>query len=208
MTSLPLHYQPQAKIDGEVFGFEALLRWTHPKRGLVPPATFIPLAEQNGMIAEIGEWTLRQACREAASWPSAVAGRRQSVAGPVPPWRSGRAWCIRSSWTPAWRPGAFELEITEGVLINDPPRALAILRRLKLLGVKIAMDDFGTGYASLSSLAVVPLRQAQDRQDLRVRRGVQSPVGGDRACRDRPRQGAEDSGDRRRRRDRGRAGRS
>ena len=65
---LTLHYQPQAKIDGEVFGLEALLRWEHPKHGLVPPRTFIPLAEQNGMIGEIGEWTLREACREAASW--------------------------------------------------------------------------------------------------------------------------------------------
>ena len=87
---LLLHYQPQAKIDGEVFGFEALVRWQSPKHGLVSPGTFIPLAEQNGTIVEIGEWTLREACREAASWDAAAADRRQSLAGAVPLRRSRR----------------------------------------------------------------------------------------------------------------------
>jgi diguanylate cyclase (GGDEF)-like protein len=152
---LAVHYQPQAKIDGEVFGFEALLRWQHPKHGLVPPTTFIPLAEQNGMIGEIGEWTLRQVCREAASWTSPlqiginlspVQFRYGDLAGLV------HAILIETGLAPS----RLELEITEGLLINDPPRALSILRRLKLLGVKIAMDDFGTGYASLSSLQSFP----------------------------------------------------
>ena len=152
---LALHYQPQAKIDGEVFGLEALLRWQHPKRGLVPPTTFIALAEQNGMIGEIGEWTLREACREAASWTaplqiginlSPVQFRYGDLASLV------HAILLETGLAP----GRLELEITEGVLINDPPRALSILRRLKLLGVKIAMDDFGTGYASLSSLQSFP----------------------------------------------------
>ena len=154
-NELVLHYQPQAKIDGEVFGFEALVRWHHPKYGLVPPGTFIPLAEQNGMIAEIGEWALRQACREAASWPnplqiginlSPIQFRHGDLAGLV------HLILLDTGLAPP----RLELEITEGVLISDPPRALSILRRLKLLGVKIAMDDFGTGYASLSSLQSFP----------------------------------------------------
>jgi predicted signal transduction protein with EAL and GGDEF domain len=149
---LALYYQPQAKIDGKVFGLEALLRWKHPKHGFIPPAIFIGLAEQNGMI---GEWTLRQACREAASWSaplqiginlSPVQFRYGDLAALV------HEILIETGLAPA----RLELEITEGVLINDPARALSILRRLKLLGVKIAMDDFGTGYASLSSLQSFP----------------------------------------------------
>ena len=103
---LVLDYQPQAKIDGEVFGFEALLRWHHPKHGLVPPATFIALAEQNGMIGEIGEWTLRQACREAASGPcrcrSASTFRPSSSATAT--WRAS---CISSCWRPGSRQGGW-----------------------------------------------------------------------------------------------------
>ncbi|MGB6702388.1 putative bifunctional diguanylate cyclase/phosphodiesterase [Methyloceanibacter sp.] len=144
-----LHYQPQAKIDGEVFGFEALVRWFHPTRGLVPPSTFIPLAEQSGMIAEVGEWTLRQACTEAASWPRPL--HRSSSVMVIWP-----ASCKSVLADTGLAPGRLELEITEGVLINDQTRALATLRRPKLLGVKIAMDDFGTGYASLSGLQSFP----------------------------------------------------
>ena len=152
---LLLHYQPQAKIDGEVFGFEALLRWHHPHHGFVPPTTFIPLAEQNGMIGEIGEWTLREACREAASWNAPMQiGINLSPAQ----FRYGDLANLVHSilLETGLAPGRLELEITEGVLIGDPQRALSILRRLKLLGVKIAMDDFGTGYASLSSLQSFP----------------------------------------------------
>jgi diguanylate cyclase (GGDEF)-like protein len=152
---LRLHYQPQATIDGDVFGFEALVRWQHPKRGLVSPRTFIGLAEQNGLIVDIGEWTLRQACREAASWTvplqigvnlSPVQFRYGDLANMV------HAVLFETGLDPK----RLELEITEGVLINDSARALSILRRLKTLGVKIAMDDFGTGYASLSSLQSFP----------------------------------------------------
>jgi EAL domain-containing protein (putative c-di-GMP-specific phosphodiesterase class I) len=152
---LALHYQPQARIDGQVFGFEALLRWNHPQRGLVPPGTFIPLAEQNGMIAEIGEWTLRQACTEAVSWP-----RPLQIGVNLSPvqFRHGDLVSLVQSVLAdtGLAPSRLELEITEGVLINDQARALATLRRLKLLGVKIAMDDFGTGFASLSGLQSFP----------------------------------------------------
>jgi diguanylate cyclase (GGDEF)-like protein len=152
---LALEYQPQAKIEGEVFGFEALVRWHHPQKGLMPPATFITLAEQNGLINEIGEWTLREACREAASWSSPLQigvnlSPIQFRHGDLP----GLVHQILLDTGLA--PARLELEITEGVLIGDPSRALSILRRLKILGVKIAMDDFGTGYASLSSLQSFP----------------------------------------------------
>jgi diguanylate cyclase (GGDEF)-like protein len=150
-----LNYQPQATIGGQVFGFEALLRWQHPRHGLVPPGTFIALAEQNGLIIEIGEWTLRQACREAVSWKTPLQiGVNLS---PVQ-FRYGDLPNLVHSvlFDTGLAAHRLELEITEGVLINDPARALSILRRIKALGVKIVMDDFGTGYASLSSLQSFP----------------------------------------------------
>jgi diguanylate cyclase (GGDEF)-like protein len=152
---LHLHYQPQATIDGEVFGFEALVRWQHPKRGLVMPDAFITLAEQNGLIVELGEWVLRQACREAAAWanPLQIGVNLSPVQfryGDLP--NLIHTILLQTGLAPH----RLELEITEGVLINDSARALSILRRLKALGVKIAMDDFGTGYSSLSSLQSFP----------------------------------------------------
>jgi predicted signal transduction protein with EAL and GGDEF domain len=154
-NELRLHYQPQATIDGDVFGFEALARWQHAKHGIVPPNTFITLAEQNGSIVEIGEWALRQACRDAASWknPLQIGVNLSPVQfryGDLP--SLVHAVLLETGLAPE----RLELEITEGVLINDSLRALSILRRLKALGVKIAMDDFGTGYASLSSLQSFP----------------------------------------------------
>jgi diguanylate cyclase (GGDEF)-like protein/PAS domain S-box-containing protein len=152
---LVLHYQPQASIGGEVKGFEALVRWRHPTRGLVPPGIFIPLAEESGNIIEIGEWTLREACREAASWskPLQVAINLSPVQfrhGDLP----GLVHSVLLET--GLPPGRLELEITEGVLIGDYSRAISILRRLKTLGVRIAMDDFGTGYSSLSYLHAFP----------------------------------------------------
>ena len=83
-NELLLYYQPQAQIDGEVTGFEALVRWRHPTRGLIPPGTFIPIAEECGLILTIGEWILRESCREAASWPQPLEHRHQSFADPIP----------------------------------------------------------------------------------------------------------------------------
>jgi diguanylate cyclase (GGDEF)-like protein/PAS domain S-box-containing protein len=152
---LTLHYQPQAHIDGEIIGFEALARWQHPTRGAVPPATFIPLAEESGLIVAMSEWILRQACHEAASWPrplqiavnlSPVQFRHGDLAGLV------HAVLLETGLSP----DRLELEVTEGVLIDDFSRAVSILRRLKSLGVRIAMDDFGTGYSSLSYLQSFP----------------------------------------------------
>jgi diguanylate cyclase (GGDEF)-like protein len=154
-NELRLHYQPQATIDGKIFGFEALLRWQHPKHGMVPPSTFVPLAEQNGLIIEIGEWVLRESCREAASWkvPLQISVNLSPVQ-----FRYGDLQNLVHTvlFQSGLSPKRFELEITEGVLIDDPSHALSILRRLKALGLKIAMDDFGTGYASLSSLQSFP----------------------------------------------------
>lgn len=152
---LVLHYQPQARIDGEIFGFEALARWHHPKHGLVSPTAFVSLAEQDGTIVEIGEWTLRQACKDAASWASPL-----QIAVNLSPvqFRFGDLVGLVHSilYETGLAPGRLELEITEGVLIRDRATALSVLRRLKALGVRVSMDDFGTGYASLSSLQSFP----------------------------------------------------
>jgi diguanylate cyclase (GGDEF)-like protein len=152
---LSLHYQPQARIDGEIIGFEALLRWHHPRHGLVPPATFIPIAEESSLIIPISEWVLREACREAASWPRPlqIAVNLSSVQfryGDLPTTVHG---ILLETGLSSRR---LELEITESVLIDDLPRAVSMLRRLKTLGVRIAMDDFGTGYSSLSYLQAFP----------------------------------------------------
>jgi diguanylate cyclase (GGDEF)-like protein len=146
-----LHYQPLFRISGDAIGFEALARWKSPTRGMVPPSTFIPIAEENSLIIPIGEWAIHEACREAASWP-----RPLTIAVNVSPIQfhhgdlPGLVHSILLETGLA--PGRLELEITEGVLIDDFSRALSILSRLKSLGVKIVLDDFGTGYSSLSYL--------------------------------------------------------
>jgi diguanylate cyclase (GGDEF)-like protein/PAS domain S-box-containing protein len=154
-NQLRLLFQPQATIDGTVVGFEALLRWQHPTRGLVSPNDFIPIAEDSGIIIAIGEWVLREACQQAASWPrplqvavnlSPVQFKHGDLAGIV----------HKILFETGLAPSRLELEITEGVLIGDFSRAVSILRRIKALGVKIAMDDFGTGYSSLSYLQSFP----------------------------------------------------
>jgi diguanylate cyclase (GGDEF)-like protein len=148
---LLLHYQPQLRMSGEHIGFEALARWQCPKRGMVSPGVFIPLAEESSLIIKMGEWVLRESCREAASWP-----RPLTIAVNISPiqFRHGDLPGLVHSvlLETGLAPGRLELEITEGVLIDDFSRALSILNRLKSLGVKIAMDDFGTGYSSLSYL--------------------------------------------------------
>jgi predicted signal transduction protein with EAL and GGDEF domain len=148
---LMIYYQPQARISGEIVGFEALARWNHPTIGLVTPDDFIPLAEESGLIVDIGEWVLREACREAASWPkplriavnlSAAQFRHGDLVGFV------HAVLLETGLAAT----RLEIEITESMLADDFSRAASILRRLKVLGVHIAMDDFGTGYSSLQNL--------------------------------------------------------
>jgi diguanylate cyclase (GGDEF)-like protein/PAS domain S-box-containing protein len=150
-----MHYQPLTKIGGAVIGFEALVRWHHPQRGMVSPATFIPVAEESELIMQIGEWVLREVCREAASWTnplqiavnlSPIQFRHGDLAGLV------HSVLLETGLAPT----RLELEITEGVLVEDFGRGVAILRRLKTLGVRIALDDFGTGYSSMTYLQSFP----------------------------------------------------
>jgi diguanylate cyclase (GGDEF)-like protein len=152
---LYLNYMPQADMGGAVVGLEALVRWRHPTRGLIAPDTFIPIAEESGLIIPMGERILREACHEAAAWPnplqiavnlSPIEFRHGDLAGQI------HAILLETGL----KPSRLELEITEGVLIGDFSRALAILGRLKALGTRIVMDDFGTGYSSLSYLQAFP----------------------------------------------------
>ncbi|MBT9599334.1 MAG: EAL domain-containing protein [Vitreoscilla sp.] len=151
-AQLSLHYQALYGSDGQTLtGYEALLRWNHPQRGNVPPAEFIPLAEDTGLIGPLGRWVLRSACAEAASWPShlsvavnlsAAQFRHDNLVEVI-----GRA--LDAAGLPARR---LEIEITESLLMSNTEQVLATLRALSAMGVSIAMDDFGTGYSSLSYL--------------------------------------------------------
>jgi len=153
---LRLVYQPEKNVHtGKAVGFEALLRWKHPTRGEISPAEFIPIAEDTGVILQIGEWVLRTACREAATWtqPLTVAVNVSAVQIH----NANFAQVVHEIlFETGVAPGQLELEITETALVRDLNRALATLRRIKMLGVHIAMDDFGTGYSSLSNLRAFP----------------------------------------------------
>ncbi|RXH38573.1 bifunctional diguanylate cyclase/phosphodiesterase [Bradyrhizobium zhanjiangense] len=153
---LEVYYQPCLGLkDDRITGCEALVRWRHPERGMVSPAEFIPIAEDTGLINEIGEWVLATACRDAANWPDDI--RLAVNVSPVQ-FKSGTLAlkimaALAASNLPASR---LELEITEAVLIRDDDAALAILHQLRAIGVRIALDDFGTGYSSLSYLHRFP----------------------------------------------------
>jgi EAL domain-containing protein (putative c-di-GMP-specific phosphodiesterase class I) len=154
---LSLHYQPICDARTRVVvGQEALLRWTHPVRGAIEPAEFIPLAEGSGEIAAIGRWALDHALAEAAAWdqPWRVAVNLS----PVQFRQADLLEMVRATLVRHQLPGhRLELELTEGVLIDDTSRALTVLRALKQLGVTIALDDFGTGYSNLTYLRVLPI---------------------------------------------------
>jgi diguanylate cyclase (GGDEF)-like protein/PAS domain S-box-containing protein len=153
---LSVVYQPQARTgDQEIIGFEALLRWSNPARGMIPPNVFVPIAEECGLILQIGEWVLREACREAARWanPLTVAVNVSAIQLH----NANFAQLVHEVlFQTGLAPNRLELEITETALIRDLNRALSTLRQLKGLGVRIAMDDFGTGYSSLSNLRAFP----------------------------------------------------
>jgi diguanylate cyclase (GGDEF)-like protein/PAS domain S-box-containing protein len=157
---LLLYYQPKFQIEGgRIIGAEALVRWLHPERGLVPPADFIPLAEATGLIVQVGEWVLEAACAQAAIWQRAglpplriainVSAREFSAALP------GRlaATLARYELAPCW----LELEITESALMHDIERVIEIMGQINALGVTLSLDDFGTGYSSLSYLKRFPI---------------------------------------------------
>lgn len=151
-----LHFQPQLNLErDEIVGAEALLRWHHPERGIVSPGDFIPMAEQTGLIVQIGEWVLRNACRTAIGWPehmsiavniSAIQVANQNIVPVI-------ASALSAS---GLAPERLELEITETVLMTDGEETLRTLHRIRELGVRISMDDFGTGYSSLSYLQSFP----------------------------------------------------
>lgn len=151
-----LNFQPLYSLaEKRLTGFEALIRWNHPKRGRVSPVEFIPLAEETGLIVPIGEWVLREACHQASTWPDDV-----SVAVNVSPKQfaaTGIAATVLSALSASGlAPHRLELEITESIFIADVDATLATLHSLRNLGVKIALDDFGTGYSSLSYLRSFP----------------------------------------------------
>ena len=151
-----VHYQPLVSAQTrQVVGMEALLRWQHPERGLVPADEFIPLAEETGLIVEIGRWVLRQACCDATTWPEGV--RLAVNVSPVQFRRPGLIAAVSEALSEAGlAPDRLELEITETVLLHDTQATLATLNAVRELGVRIAMDDFGTGYSSLSYLRQFP----------------------------------------------------
>ena len=154
--ALEVYYQPcLSLLNNRITGCEALVRWRHPERGMVSPAEFIPIAEETGLINELGEWVLAKACAEATAWPEGI-----NLAVNVSPvqFKSGTlalkiVAALAASGLPANR---LELEITEAVLIRDDDAALEILHQLRAIGVRIALDDFGTGYSSLSYLQRFP----------------------------------------------------
>jgi diguanylate cyclase (GGDEF)-like protein len=153
---LRLEYQPLVSVaQGRVIGFEALLRWDHPKRGVVPPMEFIGVAEEIGLIQTIGAWVLREACVEAAKWPADI-----RIAVNLSPVQFTNATLVldvvAALGTSGLAAERLELEITETAMLNDTESTLATLRQLKALGVSISMDDFGTGYSSLSYFRMFP----------------------------------------------------
>jgi EAL domain-containing protein (putative c-di-GMP-specific phosphodiesterase class I) len=158
-----VHYQPIIDLaNGSLFGFEALIRWEHPERGLVPPMEFVPLAEETGLIVPLGVWALEQACAQAARWHRA--------APDAPPLSMSVNLSPRQLAEPALPndvarvlhdtgivPGALWLEITESTLMRDAESALSALGALRALGLHLAVDDFGSGYSSLAYLQRLPV---------------------------------------------------
>lgn len=167
-----LVYQPILNLgDNSIVGFEALIRWHHPTRGLVAPVDFIPVAESTGQIRAIGDWVVEEACRAASAWPDGI---RISVNFSAVQFRDpGIAARVKTAIAASGlAPGRFEVEVTETVLLSDDATALEILLALSAEGVRVALDDFGTGYSSLSYLRKLPLHRVKiDRsfvQDLQT----------------------------------------
>jgi diguanylate cyclase (GGDEF)-like protein len=161
LQQFELHYQPKVDIrTGSVNSAEALVRWRHPERGLIPPGDFIPLAEECGLISRIGEWVVREACRQGRVWRNAgMPPLRIAVNLSASQFRARNiVETIRSAlYDGSFEPQSLEVEITESVVMNDPEESIRTLERLSEMGVLISVDDFGTGYSSMSYLRRLPI---------------------------------------------------
>lgn len=155
-----LHYQPLATVSkNEIVGVEALIRWQHPERGLVPPNEFIPLAEETGLILPIGKWVLETACRQGAEWEKLSPGFRVAVNVSSKQLREASfvSQVNDALWKSGLSPGALEIEVTETAAMESPEYIAQTLAALQQIGVSTAIDDFGTGYSSLSHLKRLPV---------------------------------------------------
>ncbi|MBI4577063.1 MAG: bifunctional diguanylate cyclase/phosphodiesterase [Planctomycetes bacterium] len=176
---LILHYQPIVLLEtGRIGGFEALVRWQHPQRGLVPPNEFIPLAEDTGLIVPIGQWVLEEACRQARAWQERIASARDLKMGVNLSARQFSRSDVPSMVKATVERTGFDrvhlrLEITESVVMENRESAAAMIARLKAMGIHLCMDDFGTGYSSLSALHEFPV------DTLKIDRAFVSRLGSD-----------------------------
>jgi EAL domain-containing protein (putative c-di-GMP-specific phosphodiesterase class I) len=158
-----VHYQPIVRLaDGQVTEVEALVRWQHPERGLVPPGVFIPIAEETGLIVPIGQWVLETACRQVRAWQDEFPDQVVPIVGVNLSARQFQQQTLLTDIQRAVReagvdPGRLKLEITESVVMGDAEMATVALRQLKALGLRLAIDDSGTGYSSLSYLKRFPV---------------------------------------------------
>ena len=160
-NELVLHYQPQVNIlTGAIVGAEAMVRWQHPEHGLIPPLNFIPLAEEMGLIVDMGEWVLTEACRQMQAWQENGL-KLPKMAVNVSSLQFNHAWFIerikRALKETRLDPHLLELELTESVIMNNADATIAALHEIKKLGVTLSVDDFGTGYSSLNYLNRFPL---------------------------------------------------
>jgi diguanylate cyclase len=166
-----LHYQPQVELDtGRIVGFEALLRWNHPTRGMIPPSAFVPIAERSASIIRLGEWVFDAACAQLKRWqdqaiaPPLIAVNFSAVQFKVSTDLDRRIADSLAKWSIA--PGNMEIELTESVLMEVSEQHAGTLERLRRLGVRIAIDDFGTGYSSLNYLTAYPVNRLKIAQEL------------------------------------------
>lgn len=167
-----LHYQPQVDGTGKVTGVEALLRWTHPKRGTVGPTVFIPIVEASGLIVQLGSWVIRNACLQLARWADDPAMAHLTLAVNVSARQFRQQDFVAEMLATLSETGAradlLKLELTETLLIENVEDTIQKMRQLKQLGIGFALDDFGTGYSSLSYLKLLPLDQLKiDRSFVR-----------------------------------------
>ena len=163
LNQLMLYYQMQVDGSGRIVGAEALIRWQHPKRGMVSPAQFIPLAEEIGMIVPIGDWVIEQACAQLKRWEMEPAMRKLTLSVNVSPRQLSQPWFVEQVKDAIEKSGIrasrLKLELTESFVLDDVEEAIEKMQELRDIGIRFAMDDFGTGYSSLAYLKRLPLEQ-------------------------------------------------